>query len=187
VSATADSGVADAHRPRGHTARGVLARIGVAMHGDVTVPRVTTLPLRLYLASAFILEVKNKIGPGKWTAWLEWMPTDITDQVQHVAGFYRPFLTAIVLPHATLFGALVALGEAGVSIALLIGGLTRLAAAVGILLTANYALLNGTSLTAVSNDRALLVGFIVVLLTAPGRVFGVDAYLARRWPRSILW
>jgi uncharacterized membrane protein YphA (DoxX/SURF4 family) len=131
VSATADSGTADVH-PSGHTARGVLARIGIVMDSDATVPRVTTLPLRLYLASAFILEVKNKIGPGKWTAWLEWMPTDIADQVQHVAGFYRLFLTAIVLPHATLFGALVALGEAGVSIALLIGGLTRLAAAVGI-------------------------------------------------------
>jgi uncharacterized membrane protein YphA (DoxX/SURF4 family) len=157
----------------------------MAMHG--TVPRIVALPLRLYLASAFLMEVRHKVAPGKWTGWIQWMPTHILHHVQHNTGLYSDFLASIVVPHGALFAALVALGELGVTISLLLGLTTRLGAAVGILLTMNYALLNGTSLPSVSNDRALLVGFIVVLLAAPGRVLGLDAYLARRWPRVILW
>lgn len=164
-----------------------MSPLEAVMATDVTVPRGTTLLLRLYLGAAFLNEVRHKVGVGTWTDWLKWMPGDISNHAQHGTGIYDAFLTVVVVPHGTLFAALVALGELGVVIAMLLGAGTRLGAAVGILLTTNYALLNGTSLTAVSNDRALLVGFIVVLLTAPGRVLGLDAYLARRWPRFPLW
>lgn len=181
-----DTTAADAAAPGG-AAGSFVSRIVVAMNSDATVPRVTTLALRFYLASAIFLEVKNKIGP-KWAGWLDWMPTDLVENAHHDLGFYQIFLAAIVEPHARVFAGLVAFGELGVCIALFLGGMTRLAAAVGIFLTMNYALLNaaGTPLS-VSNDCALLVGFLVVLLTAPGRVLGVDAYLSKRWPRSILW
>jgi uncharacterized membrane protein YphA (DoxX/SURF4 family) len=165
----------------------VMSRLNSVMAMHATMPRITALPLRLYLGSAFLSEVRHKIGPGTWTGWLHWMPAHILRHVQHDTGLYRDLLASIVLPHGTLFAALVALGELGVAISLLLGLATRLGVAVGILLTVNYALLNGTSLLDVSNDRALLVGFIVVLLTAPGRVLGFDAYLARRWPRAPFW
>lgn len=169
-----------------------IARAGVpgltaAMATHATVARSTTLLLRLYLGSAFLNEARHKIGPGTWSGWITWMPTFIAQHVQQGTGPYTVFLRDVVVPHGDLFAALVAIGETAVGTAMLLGATTRAAAVVGIMLTTNYMLLNGTRFTDVSNDRALLVGFIVVLLTAPGRVFGVDTYLARRWPRVILW
>jgi thiosulfate dehydrogenase [quinone] large subunit len=169
------------------TARAGVAGLTAAMAAHATVARSTTLLLRLYLGSAFLNEARHKIGPGTWSGFITWMPTFIAQHVQHGTGPYIAFLRDVVVPHGALFAALVAIGETAVGIAMLLGVTTRAAAAVGIILTTNYMLLNGTSLTDVSNDRALLVGFIVVLLTAPGRVFGIDKYLARRWPRAILW
>jgi thiosulfate dehydrogenase [quinone] large subunit len=157
------------------------------MATHATVPRSTTLLLRLYLGTAFLNEARHKVGPGEWAGWISWMPGFIAQHVQHDTGHYIAFLQSVVVPHGVLFAGLVAIGETAVGAAMLLGVTTRFAAVIGILLTTNYALLNGTSLTDVSNDRALLVGFIVVLLTAPGRVFGIDAYLARRWPRAICW
>ncbi len=157
------------------------------MATHATVPRSTTLLLRLYLGTAFLNEARHKVGPGTWGGWISWMPGFIAQHVQHGTGLYIAFLRSVVVPHGALFAGLVAIGETAVGMAMLLGLTTRFAGAVGIILTTNYALLNGTSLTDVSNDRALLVGFIVVLLTAPGRVFGIDRYLARRWPRGIWW
>jgi thiosulfate dehydrogenase [quinone] large subunit len=48
--------------------------------------------------------------------------------------FWKAFLTSVVIPHASLFGWVVAIGELLVGIALLLGFLTRLAAASGVLL-----------------------------------------------------
>jgi uncharacterized membrane protein YphA (DoxX/SURF4 family) len=164
-----------------------LSSIAVATGGGSTMPRATTVALRVYLGVAVLLEVRHKIGPKHWSGWITWMPGFLGGHVQHHPGWYSSFLGAVVLPHATLFAALVALGELGVSISLLAGVATRLGAAVGILLTTNYVLLNGTGFSDVSNDRALLVGFLVVLLAASGRTCGVDMYLAKRWPRVWLW
>jgi uncharacterized membrane protein YphA (DoxX/SURF4 family) len=48
--------------------------------------------------------------------------------------FWRSFLRSVVVPHASLFGWMVALGELALGIALLVGFLTRVAAAGGLLL-----------------------------------------------------
>lgn len=48
--------------------------------------------------------------------------------------FWKSFLNAVVIPHASLFAWVVALGELAVGIGLLLGFLTRFAAAGGVLL-----------------------------------------------------
>jgi thiosulfate dehydrogenase (quinone) large subunit len=149
--------------------------------------RWVVVPLRLYLSTAFLDALTNKFGPGKWTGWLNWMPGYLADQIPRAAAWYRPALAAVVLPHARLFAGLVSIGEVSVGFALLFGAGTRLAAAVGMFLTANYFLFNGLSVLDESNDFAIMVGCFVVLLTAAGRTFGVDAFLARRWPDCPLW
>jgi len=184
MSAASTSGSAIAGT---ETAGAGLSGLASVIGTHATVARSTTLLLRLYLGTAFLNEARHKVGPGTWAGWISWMPGFIAQHVQHGTGPYIAFLQSIVVPHGVLFAGLVAIGETAVGSAMVLGLTTRLAAAVGIILTANYALLNGTSLTDVSNDRALLVGFIVVLLTAPGRVLGIDTYLARRWPRVIVW
>jgi len=145
------------------------------------------VPLRLYLSTVFLDSLTNKVGPGKWGGWLDWMPGYVADQLPRAAALYRPVLAAVVLPHARVFAALVAIGEVSVGCALLLGAGTRLAAVVGMFLTANYFLFNGLSVIDESNDFAIMIGCLVVLLTAAGRTFGVDAVLARRWPNCPLW
>jgi hypothetical protein len=38
-----------------------------------------------------------------------------------------------------------------------------------------------------SEDAAVFFSALVLLLGAAGRVWGLDAYLARRWPRVPFW
>jgi uncharacterized membrane protein YphA (DoxX/SURF4 family) len=115
------------------------------------------------------------------------MPGYVKDAVPHTVWFYQPMLTRVVLPHAALFAGVVAVGELVVGAALFLGVGTRGATALGALLTINYFLLNGLRVVDVGNDLALMVGCVVVLLSAAGRTFGIDAYLARRWPAVLLW
>jgi uncharacterized membrane protein YphA (DoxX/SURF4 family) len=115
------------------------------------------------------------------------MPDLVARQAPHAAAWYQPVLAHIVLPHATLFAALVSIGEVAVGFSLLFGAVTRLGAAAGIVLTANYFVLNGLTIADVSNDFAILIGLIVVFRARAGRTLGADAWLARRWPDSPLW
>ena len=55
-------------------------------------------------------------------------------------SFYRPVLTALVLPHAVFFGYLVGVAEVLIGISLLIGLWVRAASAVGILCLVNMVL-----------------------------------------------
>lgn len=152
-----------------------------------TAPGWVVVPLRLYLGAAFLSAASNKVGTGNWGNWPMWMGQVIAGRLPEVTPLYRPFLTAVVAPHVTVFAPLVALTEIAVGVALLLGGATRLAATVGILLTATYFLLDGMTVVDVSNDAAFIVGLTVLVFTAAGRVAGLDALLVRRWPRSRLW
>jgi len=57
-------------------------------------------------------------------------------------GWYRDFLQTTVLPHAEVFATLQTIGEVVVGVGLLLGIMTRLAAAVGLFLALNYGLAN---------------------------------------------
>lgn len=152
-----------------------------------TAPGWVVVPLRLYFGAAFLSAASNKVGTGNWGNWPMWMSETITARLPDVTPLYRPFLSGVVVPHTTIFAPLVALTEIAVGVALLLGGATRLAAAVGILLTTNYFLLDGTSVVDVSNDAGFVVGLAVLIVTSAGRVAGLDALLVRRWPASRLW
>ena len=152
-----------------------------------TAPGWVVVPLRFYFGAAFLSAASNKVGSANWSHWPEWMAGVIADRLPEVTPLYRPFLTGVVVPHVTFFAPFVALTEIAVGVALILGGATRLAAAVGILLTTNYFLLDGMSVVDVSNDAAFIVGLAILVITAAGRVLGFDAFLSRRWPRSKLW
>ncbi len=94
----------------------------------------------------------------------------------------------MVLPNAGLFTVLITLGEVLAGLALLSGTATRLAAGVAVFMLLNYALAKGAwPWFPSSNDFAFLFMSLVVLLGAAGRAFGVDYYLAKRWPSVPLW
>jgi thiosulfate dehydrogenase [quinone] large subunit len=101
---------------------------------------------------------------------------------------YVDFLQRAVIPHATLFSYLVMTGELVAAISLLTGAATRIGAAVAMFLFLNFMLAKGRMFWSPdSQDAAVFFIALVVCLGQAGRAWGVDAYLARRWPRAVIW
>ena len=88
---------------------------------------------------------------------------------------FTGFLEQVALQRGPLVAALVTWGELLVGLTLVLGLMTRLSATVALLLVAN------------SHAGALAAIAVALLLGAAGRTFGLDALLAKRWPRSPFW
>lgn len=162
----------DALRVPGSILQGILARAALVI-------------LRIYLGVIFVLAALPKLREDFTPSLVGFLQS-----VALIKGhpFYRELVQQVVLPNASLFAVLVTWGELLVGVSLILGLLTRLASAVGLLLAINYMFAKGAWFwTPSSNDAAFVVIFLALLIGAAGRTFGLDAYLARRWPRSPLW
>jgi thiosulfate dehydrogenase (quinone) large subunit len=144
-----------------------------------TAPVWAMVPARIYFGCAFWRAAWNKIG-AKWAAWPDALTSFGTMNLPHEAPWYRAFMTAVVLPHAKLFGGLVATGEVAVGTCLILGLGTRIAAPIGAFLTLNYFLLKCDAPWSVSNDLAFVVGLTVLAITGAGSAFGLDALITPR-------
>ena len=101
---------------------------------------------------------------------------------------YLHFVQQVVIPHASSFSYLIMTGEAFAALSLLTGTLTRLGATVAGFLFLNYMLSEGRMLWSPdSEDAALVIITVVLFLGRAGRAWGIDSYLAKRWPKSLLW
>jgi len=140
--------------------------------------------LRIYLGVVMLVS-----GVRKVTASPPWTPqSQIEGALQSRAhAFYKPFLQNTVLPHVSLFGTLIRWGETLAGVALISGTLTRLACVATILMLLNYMFMKGALPWQSGNDMAYAMIAFAVLLGAGGRTLGLDAKLARRWPKSLLW
>src|SRR3989442_6249598 len=102
-------------------------------------------------------------------------------------GWYKTFLEQTVLPRASLFATLQALGEVAVGVGLILGLLTGLTALVGLFLAVNYGLATQWMSFGQQGFHVLLATSMVIFLAArAGRVLGLDAWIlraarARRW------
>ena len=143
-------------------------------------PRWLIVLPRLYLAATFLLSDHGSGQPGE-------MQTLITRWSQEGRVWYRPFLTDVVLPHLDLFTTLVLAGELYVGFALLLGLTTRLAAGVAIFMMLNYLFAKSSLLGIPGIDTADIALAVIVLVTHAGRVWGLDGYLHRRYPRALIW
>ena len=101
---------------------------------------------------------------------------------------YLHFVQQIVIPHASLFSHLIMAGEAFAAVSLLTGTVTRVGAAVAGFIFFNYMLSQGRMLWSPdSEDAALIIITVVLFLGRAGRAWGLDSFLAKRWPNSPLW
>jgi thiosulfate dehydrogenase [quinone] large subunit len=153
-------------------AQGILARAALVL-------------LRIYLGLIFLVAVVPKLK-GNFTPGL----TRFLENVALAKGhpFYQEFVRAVVVPNVELFAVLVQVGELAVGVTLILGLVTRLSAAAALVLTVNYMFAKGAWFwTPSSNDAAFIAISLALLIGAAGRTWGLDALLARRWPRSPLW
>jgi uncharacterized membrane protein YphA (DoxX/SURF4 family) len=105
------------------------------------------------------------------------------------AGPYHEFVVHVVIPHVTLFGTLVEWGETLVGVALLLGAFTRFSAWASIFLLTNYWIMRGAYSEGIGAyvdlEPALVALAAVVLLWPATRAASLDAWLRRRWSRSL--
>lgn len=100
-------------------------------------------------------------------------------------GFYGDFVQHVVIPNFAIFAWLIFLAELLAGLSLLTGTLTRLGVALGLLMSINL----GLGLLDVPGEWPwsyimLAMWHGVFLIAAPGRLWGVDAWLRARWPAS---
>ncbi len=121
-------------------------------------------------------------APATGRGLMDWLVLE----AQHPAfQIYGDFVSGVVIPNFTLLAWLIFLAELGTGLSLLTGTLTRLGAAVGLLLSINL----GIGLLEVPGEwpwsyAMLAMWHGLFLVAGPGRLWGVDAWLRRRWPES---
>ena len=132
----------------------------------LTVCLANPIPLRFYIAGAFLIETVGRVG--HWAGWHDEVSGFLTGYLPYAAPFYRPVMH-LALAHVELFARLVFVGEAVAGISLLFGH-----AEVGMFLSLNYFLSKGNTPWSFNNDFAFLIGMLVVQCSAWGRPW--------RWP-----
>jgi uncharacterized membrane protein YphA (DoxX/SURF4 family) len=151
------------------------------------VPRALLLILRLHLGVILIITVLGKILRSDPFS-IEMLGFLNGYAMRNSSPWYQHFLQHVVIPHATLFSYLVIAGELVAGLSLLFGLGTRCGAAIAMFLFLNYLFAKGRFFWSPdSQDAAVFFSAFACLLGAAGRVWGVDAWLARRWPRVLLW
>ncbi len=156
---------------------------GVILQGILA--RAALVLLRVYLGVVFLVAASPKLQQ-------DFTPS-LVGFLQRVAlekgpPFYQEFARQVLIPHASIFATLVTWGELLIGISLILGLLTRLSGVAALLLAANCMFAKGDWFWTPSSSGAAFVAISLgLILGAAGRTLGLDAFLARRWPRSPLW
>lgn len=137
------------------------------------------LPLRLFIGATFVYAGLDKLTDP--TFFDHTAPTSIGQQMAgyvHTGSPLSWLLTNLAIPHATFFGALIALGELWVGLATLAGLLTRLAALGGLALSLTFYLTSSWAIRPyfMGPDLPYALGWLALLLAGP-TAFSLDAYV----------
>lgn len=126
--------------------------------------------------------------PAVSARWMEVMPKIVTRQAsENPISFYKHFLESTVLPNSGMFAQMTAWGETVVGIGLALGLLTGMASVIGLVLVINYGL--ATQWMSPGQQGFHFVLFVLMLaffFARAGRAWGLDGWLARRKPHSLL-
>lgn len=167
---------------------------GVSMNRPARWLAVLRIVVGLYFVKSLVTKMSFVLLggiipiPAVSERWLSVMPKIVARQASdNPLGFYKQFLEGTVLPHSSLFAQLTAWGETVVGLGLTLGLLTGLASLVGLVLVTNYGL--ATQWMSPGQQGFHLVLFFLMLaffFARGGRTWGVDGWLARRKPNSLL-
>ncbi len=141
--------------------------------------------LRIALGSLWLVAVSGKLAHlSQWPAGLHGY---LEGSHKATFGFYRDFL-AFAANHYMIFAWLVPIGELCVGTALVLGVVSRLAAAVGLFMVLNFWFMKGATFWDPTNHDSLFIMIMFALMfTQCGRVLGLDYFLAKKKPNGLLW
>src|SRR6476646_31379 len=142
------------------------------------------LVVRLYVASVFLPAGWAKITSGKWL-FGDGSPIQglvgSASQSPDTPGWYGWFLQNVVIPNASVFATLVALGETAVGLGLLVGLLTGIAAFGGVFLNANFVLAGALG----PNPALIVLGTLLALAWRNAGWIGLDRWFLPWIHRSV--
>ena len=133
---------------------------------------------RVYLGVSFFFSDHGNARPNQLTGFLKFA-------AKNGYSWYESFLNSFVVPHSSTFGTLVVVAEVYVGIALVIGFTTRLASCVALFLLVNYMCAKGALPWGPGIDQSDIILAAIILFSDAGRIFGIDKFLANRFPK--LW
>lgn len=122
--------------------------------------------------------------PASGRGLMDWLLLE----VQHPTfSFYANFVETIVIPNFLLFAWLIFLAELLTGLSLLTGTLTRVGALLGLLMSINL----GIGLLEVPGEwpwsyMMMAMWHGTFLITAPGRLVGVDSWLRKNRPSRLV-
>ena len=148
-------------------------------------PGLAIWPMRLFLGITFIWASLDKLFDPEF---LDPNAAGYIGKQLAVAAGASPlggFLTAVVVPNATMFGLLVMAGELVIGLAVLLGWFTRFSAFMGLLVNFMFYLTITWDVHPFyfGADLPYSVGWLTLLLAGPGPL-SVDAYLRARLARA---
>jgi uncharacterized membrane protein YphA (DoxX/SURF4 family) len=123
---------------------------------------------------------------GTEQRWIDVMPTIIARQMaENPIPWYKAFVETTVLQDPATFARLTAWGETLVGISLVFGLFAGLGALGALFLSIMYALATWHMSASSEGFHYLLITTAIVLFLArSGRAWGLDGWLAWRWPGS---
>ena len=147
--------------------------------------------LRLFVGLMFLTSGIEKIVKGNWftSPQLTTTATRIA-AAQHGTAlqWFSNFLTQTVVPHSALFTWLIVGGEIVTGLLLTLGLFSRVATLYALGLNIAYLIGYWTYGTPWQMlNEAFLMLEVAFLMIGPGRTFGLDTRLARKYPGWILW
>ncbi len=133
------------------------------------------LIVRLYIVSVYLPAGWEKITSGKWlfgdgSPIMGLLNGAISDP--GTPTWYASFLQNFVVPNASIFATLVALGEFAVGVGLLVGLLTGIAAFFMVFMSANYVLSGVLG----SNPVLIVLGLFLVVAWRNAGWIGLDRW-----------
>ena len=144
---------------------------------------------RIIIGVLWLLSLRWKLPPDFTPAHGRGLMDWFLLEVQHPAfDFYGQWVEMTVIPNFLFFAWLVFLAELGTGLSLLTGTLTRLGAFIGLLMSLNL----GIGLLDVPGEwpwsyMMMIMWHGVFVVTAAGRVFGMDALLHKKLQRRNPW
>lgn len=100
--------------------------------------------LRLCLGVFFLFMAIRKLG---WLMSAAELRDQLTGWVETAPAISRAYIQSVCLPGVAVFARLVPLGEVSVGVAFVLGGYTRLAATLGLLMVLNFHFASGIMFT----------------------------------------
>ena len=155
-------------------------------------PQTCIVLLRVVVGAWFLKAVSTKLMlayaagvipyPAVSPRFLAFHPKRVAEfAADNPVGWYKDFLKDTVLPHATLFATLQTYGEVVVGVGLVLGLLTGLTAAIGLVLALNYGLATQWMSFGQQGFHVLLItSMLIFVMTGAGRLWGLDQLLASR-------